>query len=82
MESVTLKLRLQHPTDTDDHILVFLLSTMLSQDFLRKVVLSSVKKKTLVEMVMDADIIFLVQVRLQLLLESRHIWNRMMFLVQ
>ena len=44
--------------------------------------LSSVKKKTLVEMVMDADIIFLVQVRLQLLLESRHIWNRMMFLVQ
>ena len=32
--------------------------------------------------VMDADIIFLVQVRLQLLLESRHIWNRMMFLVQ
>ena len=57
-------------------------STMLSQDFLRKVALSSVKKKTLVEMVMDADIIFLVQVRLQLLLESRHIWNRMMFLVQ
>ena len=56
--------------------------TMLSQDFLRKVALSSVKKKTLVEMVMDADIIFLVQVRLQLLLESRHIWNRMMFLVQ
>ena len=55
---------------------------MLSQDFLRKVALSSVKKKTLVEMVMDADIIFLVQVRLQLLLESRHIWNRMMFLVQ
>ena len=54
-------------------------STMLSQDFLRKVALSSVKKKTLVEMVMDADIIFLVQVRLQLLLESRHIWNRMMF---
>ena len=40
------------------------------------------KEKTLVEMVMDADIIFLVQVRLQLLLESRHIWNRMMFLVQ
>lgn len=37
------------------------------------------KEKTLVEMVMDADIIFLVQVRLQLLLESRHIWNRMMF---
>ena len=36
----------------------------------------------LVEMVMDAGIIFLVQVRLQLLLESRHIWNRMMFLVQ
>ncbi len=27
---------------------------MLSQDFLRKVALSSVKKKTLVEMVMDA----------------------------
>ncbi len=44
--------------------------------------IKSVKKKTLVEMVMDADIIFLVQVRLQLLLESRHIWNRMMFLVQ
>lgn len=40
------------------------------------------KEKKLVEMVMDADIIFLVQVRLQLLLESRHIWNRMMFLVQ
>ena len=40
------------------------------------------KEKKLVEMVMDADIIFWVQVRLQLLLESRHIWNRMMFLVQ
>ena len=48
----------------------------------QEVALSSVKKKTLVEMVMDAGIIFLVQVRLQLLLESRHIWNRMMFLVQ
>ena len=46
---------------------------------LRKVALSKRKEKTLVEMVMDADIIFLVQVRLQLLLESRHIWNRMMF---
>ena len=79
MESVILKLRLQHPTDTDDHILVFLLSMMLSQGFLRKEVLLSVKKKTLVETDMDADTISLVQVHLQLLLELRHIWNRMMY---